>query len=154
MRTTTRSAAETEAHGARFARALTGAETGLLVVYLSGDLGAGKTTWVRGFLAARGIHGPVRSPTYTLVELYAIGPATVVHLDLYRLREVAELEALGVRDWAGPGYLWLVEWPERVAGGLPRPDLEVVLRTGEDAHEITVQAVSEVGARWLLRVEA
>jgi tRNA threonylcarbamoyladenosine biosynthesis protein TsaE len=154
VRTLTRSAADTEAHAARFARALPSEANVLAAVYLSGDLGAGKTTWVRGFLGARGITGPVRSPTYTLVELYEIGATTAVHLDLYRLQNAAELEPLGVRDWAQPGYLWLIEWPERAAHGLPRPDLRVVLRTCEQAHEITVEGASEVGRGWLSRVEA
>jgi tRNA threonylcarbamoyladenosine biosynthesis protein TsaE len=154
VRTLTRSAAETEAHAARFARAFPSAANALTVVYLSGDLGAGKTTWVRGFLGARGVAGPVRSPTYTLVELYELGATTAVHLDLYRLQGAAELEPLGVRDWAQSGYLWLIEWPERAVNGLPRPDLRVVLRTCQDAHEITVEGASEVGWGWLSRVEA
>ncbi len=86
---------------------------GSVVIYLCGDLGAGKTTWVRGFLAASGVATPVRSPTYPLVELYELTDATAVHLDLYRLQDAAELEPLGVRDWAQPGYVWLIEWPER-----------------------------------------
>jgi tRNA threonylcarbamoyladenosine biosynthesis protein TsaE len=123
-------------------------------VYLTGDLGAGKTTWVRGFLAASGVAGAVRSPTYTLVEFYELADATAVHLDLYRLQQPAELEGLGVRDWAGPGYLWLIEWPERGAGALPRADLAVTLRAGRDVHDITADAQSAVGADWLLRVGA
>jgi tRNA threonylcarbamoyladenosine biosynthesis protein TsaE len=154
VRTLTRSATDTEAHGARFARAWPSEANVLAAVYLSGDLGAGKTTWVRGFLGARGITAAVRSPTYTLVELYEIGATTAVHVDLYRLQNAAELELLGVRDWAQPGYLWLIEWPERAADGLPPPDLRVVLRTCEQAHEITVEAASEVGRGWLSRVEA
>ena len=124
------------------------------MIYLCGDLGAGKTTWVRGFLAASGAAGAVRSPTYTLVELYELTDAIAVHLDLYRLHDAAELAPLGVRDWAGPGYLWLIEWPERGAGGLPTPDLTVTLRAGNDVHDITVDAQSGVGADWLSRVDA
>jgi len=154
MHIATRSAEQTEVHGARFARARPRAAEALLVVYLTGDLGAGKTTWVRGFLAASGVAGAVRSPTYTLVEFYELADATAVHLDLYRLQQPAELEGLGVRDWAGPGYLWLIEWPERGTGALPRADLAVTLRAGRDVHDITADAQSAVGADWLLRVGA
>jgi tRNA threonylcarbamoyladenosine biosynthesis protein TsaE len=154
MRIATRSAAQTEVHGARFARARPSAAEGLLVVYLSGDLGAGKTTWVRGFLSASGVSGAVRSPTYSLVELYELADAAAVHLDLYRLQHAEELEGLGIRDWAAPGYLWLIEWPERGGEALPRPDLTVTLRAARDVHDITVDAQSAVGAGWLSRVGA
>ena len=72
----------------------------------------------------------MRSPTYTLVELYPLHGLTVVHADLYRLRDPAELETLGLRDWAQPGHLWLIEWPERAAGHLPAPDLSLPLTIG------------------------
>jgi tRNA threonylcarbamoyladenosine biosynthesis protein TsaE len=154
MRIATRTAAATEVHGACFGRARPRAADALVVIYLCGDLGAGKTTWVRGFLAASGVAGAVRSPTYTLVELYELTDAIAVHLDLYRLQTAAELEPLGVRDWAGPGYLWLIEWPERGGGGLPKRDLTVTLRAGDDVHDIRVDAQSGVGADWLSRVDA
>ena len=73
------------------------------MVYLQGELGSGKTTLARGFLQALGVTGPVRSPTYTLVELYPAAGITLVHADLYRLRDPAELESLGLREWAAPG---------------------------------------------------
>jgi len=154
MRIASRSAEATEAHGARFGRARAREPQRLSVIYLCGDLGAGKTTWVRGFLAASGVASAVRSPTYPLVELYELTDATAVHLDLYRLQDAAELEPLGVRDWAEPGYVWLIEWPERGGAALPAADLTVTLRAGEDVHDITVDAQSAVGADWLSRVEA
>ncbi len=124
------------------------------MVYLRGDLGAGKTTLAQGFLRACGVSGPVRSPTYALVHVYALGHRTVVHLDLYRLRAREELEHLGLTEWALPGCLWLIEWPERGEGGLPEPDLLVDLRTHATAHEACLSAGTVAGKAWLARLEA
>ena len=152
LRWLAKTAEETEAFGARLADARP--HSGVLgTIYLSGDLGAGKTTLARGFLRAMGITGAVRSPTYTLVEVYETPGASVVHLDLYRLTDESELEPLGLRDWARPGYLWLVEWPDRAQGHLPCPDLSVVMRGGEKAHKINVTATSALGQSWLSVVE-
>jgi tRNA threonylcarbamoyladenosine biosynthesis protein TsaE len=139
--------------GARFARARPRDADLFAAVYLCGDLGAGKTTWARGFLAACGVSVTVRSPTYTLVELYGIGAVSVVHLDLYRLQDASELEPLGVRDWAQPGYLWLIEWPERAIARLPAADMRVALSALAQAHEIEIASGSELGADWLRRVQ-
>lgn len=110
-----------EALGARLA----GAIRAPAVVGLTGPLGAGKTTLVRGFLHALGHGGPVRSPTYTLVESYSLPPQTIHHLDLYRLADPEELENLGVRDLQDPAAIWLVEWPERGQGFLPALDWSI-----------------------------
>ncbi len=91
----------------------------------------------------------VRSPTYTLVELYALGATTVVHADLYRVRDAGELEALGLRDWAQRGHLWFVEWPERGAGHLPAFDLQLAFSAGPAAHAIELKAGSALGELWL-----
>jgi tRNA threonylcarbamoyladenosine biosynthesis protein TsaE len=151
MRSATRSAGETEAHGARFARARPRDASLFAAIYLGGDLGAGKTTWARGFIAACGVSAVVRSPTYTLVELYGTGALTLVHLDLYRLQDESELEPLGLRDWAGPGYLWLIEWPERGGARLPPADLSIALSAGKETHEIIVTAGTPTGETWLAR---
>jgi len=99
------------------------------VVFLSGDLGAGKTTLVRGFLRALGYRGAVKSPTFTLVEPYELdapgGRRAVNHFDLYRLSGVADLEGLGFRDYLDGAALCLIEWPERGARAAVAPDLEV-----------------------------
>lgn len=135
-------AAATERAGAALAAVLAG-RTG--VVTLQGALGAGKTTLVRGLLHALGHTGAVRSPTYTLVEPYTVGGTRVLHLDLYRLGNAAELDGLGLRDEAGAA-LWLVEWPERAAGALPRADLEVTLWHDGEQRRLDVTARSPLGA--------
>lgn len=134
--------------GEELARSLP-ARDGLAVIYLEGDLGAGKTTLVRGFLRARGVTGTVKSPTYTLLELYETPEASVLHVDLYRLRDAAELENIGLREWAQPGYIWLVEWPERGAGRLPPADLSIAMRAGSDHHDVSASAHTPLGEKWL-----
>lgn len=114
----------TESFGARLAHALGDAGA---VVALAGPLGAGKTTLVRGCLRALGHAGPVRSPTYTLVEPYAFGDRRVLHIDLYRIAAADELESLGLREETDGCAVWLIEWPERGAGRLPAPDLTLAL---------------------------
>lgn len=153
MRTRTRTAEETEELGARLARARSSSEAALAVVYLSGELGSGKTTFVRGFARAAGVRGLVRSPTYTLLELYPADSGTLVHLDLYRVQSPAELETLGLREWAAPGHLWLIEWPERGAGRLPAADLVVGFTAGGAGHDIEVTSQSALGASWLVQLE-
>jgi tRNA threonylcarbamoyladenosine biosynthesis protein TsaE len=103
---------------------------------------------------ACGVASPVRSPTYALVSLHEAGVLMLVHLDLYRLRDPAELEHLGLREWARPGSLWLIEWPERAGGLLPPPDLTVRLAAAPNAHRADVSAGTAVGADWVSRVQA
>jgi tRNA threonylcarbamoyladenosine biosynthesis protein TsaE len=142
---------DTEEFGARLARARPAGE-GLVVVFLTGELGAGKTTLVRGFLRERGVAVAVRSPTYTLVELYPAGPVTVVHADLYRLRDPQELEALGLRDYAQDHHLWLVEWPERGRGHLPAPDLTLTFSVDAAGHTMALAPHSALGSAWMTAV--
>ena len=152
----TTTAEETEDFGARLASTRPGrdGDNTLCVVYLTGDLGAGKTTLTRGLLRSLGVMGAVRSPTYTLVEIYEIGALTALHLDLYRLNDAAELDNLGLREWATGGHLWLIEWPERGAGRLPGADLLIKLVAGDGGHDIEVAAASALGAEWLARLAA
>jgi tRNA threonylcarbamoyladenosine biosynthesis protein TsaE len=148
----TLTAEETEAFGARLASARPERQDLFGVIYLTGDLGAGKTTLTRGFLRALGVTGAVRSPTYTLVELYEVGALTAVHLDLYRLRDPSELDNLGLREWARPGHIWLVEWSERGSDRLPDADLVVRLMAGTSGHDIDVRAEGGVGPSWVERL--
>ncbi len=154
MRLSARTAEETEAWGGRLAGALPVGHPEALQVQLHGDLGAGKTTFARGFLRALGYAGVVRSPTYTLVECYGVGAVTVVHADLYRLQHPDELEALGLRDFAIAGHIWLIEWPQRGAPWLPAADLDVTLRALEGGHELELQAATATGAQWLARMQS
>lgn len=152
MRTHAATAAETEDLGWRLARARPPEDASLAVLYLRGELGAGKTTFARGFLRALGVTEEVRSPTYTLLELYPAGALTAVHLDLYRVRDAAELESLGLREWARGGHLWLIEWPERGGQRLPGADLELSFTVSTAGHEIDVSAHSALGESWLARL--
>ncbi|MFH0351096.1 MAG: tRNA (adenosine(37)-N6)-threonylcarbamoyltransferase complex ATPase subunit type 1 TsaE [Chromatiales bacterium] len=134
--------AEMDALAARFARAI---GRGAGTVFLSGDLGAGKTTFVRGLLKALGYRGLVKSPTYTLVETYSIGGRSIYHFDLYRLAGSEELEAIGVRDFVDGQTLCLIEWPERGALGLLQPDLHMRIALAGEQRDIACEAYSECG---------
>ena len=152
MHLQTRSAEETETLGRQVAHVRPDPGT-LAVVYLTGELGAGKTTFARGFLSALGVAGAVRSPTYTLLELHELPPLTALHVDLYRLHQASELDSLGLREWARPGSLWLIEWPERGGARLPPADLTLTFTVGAPTHDIDVRANSEAGKSWLARLE-
>jgi tRNA threonylcarbamoyladenosine biosynthesis protein TsaE len=128
-----RGADEMRALGAALGRALLAAGSSQpLLVTLSGDLGAGKTTLVGGLLTELGHEGPARSPTYTLVEPYRFGDRDVVHCDFYRLRHPDELDDLGLRDLQRPGAILLVEWPEKADDRLGAPDLALHLDYAEE----------------------
>lgn len=137
-------AAATDTFGACLAHTLPASA----VVYLHGDLGAGKSSLARAVLRGLGVTGTIRSPTYTLVEPYALPAGGVaVHLDLYRIGDPGELAFLGLDD--EDHRLWLVEWPERGHGALPPPDLDIVLRVQEQGRQVSLQPASPVGQAWL-----
>lgn len=134
-----RCASEPALVGAAAQAALAWRDAGVapLIVGLSGDLGVGKTTFVRAMLGALGHSGRVPSPTYTLLEHYAVGDLSLVHLDLYRLKDPRELEYLGLRDWLAQAKVWvLAEWPERSAGLVAALDLEIRLSIAEDDSRV------------------
>jgi tRNA threonylcarbamoyladenosine biosynthesis protein TsaE len=142
----------TESLGRALARSLPDAlrsGTAGAVLYLQGELGAGKTTCVRSLLRELGVTGLVRSPTYTLVETYLLADLTCVHVDLYRLRAATEVDELGLRDLAGPGCLLLVEWPEKGGAALPPADMELWLQYAGDARAARLRAETPLGNLWL-----
>jgi len=138
-------AAATAALGARLAA---GVGPGR-VLHLQGDLGTGKTTLVRGLLRALGVQGAVKSPTYAWVEPYALSRLDLYHFDFYRFTNQTEWLSSGLRDYFRPDSSCIVEWPERVAGLLPPPDVRVVLRHADDSREANVEALSPAGQAWL-----
>jgi tRNA threonylcarbamoyladenosine biosynthesis protein TsaE len=125
--------------------ALARASGGHGLIFLRGDLGAGKTTLSRGLIRALGHAGPVKSPTYTLVEPYELPKGRVMHYDLYRLSDPEELEYLGLRDHLDTDTLTLIEWPERGGMLLPTPDLTLILRVLPHGREISWQALTPHG---------
>jgi len=125
---------------------------GSAVVFLEGDLGAGKTTLARALLRGLGVEGPIRSPTYTLVERYRFAAdGECAHLDLYRIADPEELDYLALDELAASARLWLVEWPQRGAGRLPQADLVVALAVVGDAREAHLHAQSKIGKWWLVQ---
>jgi tRNA threonylcarbamoyladenosine biosynthesis protein TsaE len=138
----------TLALGAQLARAL---QPGL-VIYLHGDLGAGKTTLVRGILRGLGHPGKVKSPTYTLVELYPFSRLSLYHFDFYRFADPREWVDAGFRDYFNPESVCLVEWPEKAGDSLPAPDLRVELDVAGNGRAVRVTAPTEAGKACLKQV--
>jgi tRNA threonylcarbamoyladenosine biosynthesis protein TsaE len=135
---------EMEALGARLAAGLA---SGGGLVFLHGPLGAGKTTLVRGLLHALGHGGSVKSPTYALLESYALAGTQVHHLDLYRLRDADELEFIGLRELLDERAICLIEWPDRGADQLPMPDVELWIEAPEaQLRTLRAQAAGARGA--------
>jgi tRNA threonylcarbamoyladenosine biosynthesis protein TsaE len=135
--------AATNTFGAQMSCALTASAA--VTVYLSGELGAGKTALVRAFLRARGYCGAVPSPTYTLVEIYDVGDVPVQHFDLYRLSDPEELEFIGARDYFSDPAIRFVEWHERGRGVLPTPDVQIDLKVEGAGRSIALAPMSDSG---------
>jgi tRNA threonylcarbamoyladenosine biosynthesis protein TsaE len=118
------------------------------VLHLRGDLGAGKTTLVRGLLGALGHTGRVKSPTYTLVEVYMVSSLNFYHFDFYRFEDRSEWLDSGFRDYFNEDSVCVVEWPQR-AGDLPAPDLAITLDFLGEARSASLRAASDAGRSWL-----
>jgi len=139
------SEAQTLALGEALGRALA---PGLLI-FLRGVLGAGKTTFARGVLRGLGYRGKVKSPSFTLVELYELSRLYLYHFDFYRLDKPGSWQDAGLRDYFGTDAVCLVEWPENAAGTLPPPDIEARFALAGEARDIRLIAQSEAGRRCL-----
>jgi tRNA threonylcarbamoyladenosine biosynthesis protein TsaE len=141
---------ETIALGAIIASALHGGE----LIYLQGELGAGKTTFVRGLLNALGHSGNVKSPTYTLVEPYSIAGKDIYHFDLYRINDPEELEAMGIRDYCDGKAICLFEWPEQGADVLPEADITLLLSHISSGREVEIKPHSATGENILQHIKS
>jgi tRNA threonylcarbamoyladenosine biosynthesis protein TsaE len=120
-----------------------------LIVFLEGQLGAGKTTLVRGLIQSLGYTGKVKSPTYGLVERYELPDRLIHHLDLYRLGHPEELEFMGIRDIIDEPGIVAIEWPERGQGMLPQADVSCHLEVLGQGRELQLVAASEAGHSWV-----
>jgi tRNA threonylcarbamoyladenosine biosynthesis protein TsaE len=116
-----------------------------MVVFLSGDLGAGKTTLARALIQALGHAGRVKSPTYTLVEIYVISSLYLYHFDFYRFNDPEEWEEAGFREYFNDASICLVEWPEKAGGLLPPADIEIALHVAGDGRQARITAVTGKG---------
>ncbi|EXF95164.1 ATPase [Pseudomonas fluorescens HK44] len=118
------------------------------IIFLDGDLGAGKTTLSRGIIRGLGHVGSVKSPTFTLVEPYEIGDIRAFHFDLYRLVDPEELEFLGIRDYLEDDALCLIEWPQKGAGFLPKPDLTITISPHDSGRSLNLSPQGLRGESW------
>lgn len=120
-----------------------------LIIFLNGNLGAGKTTFARGILRGLGYQGKVKSPTYNLVELYNFSRLYFYHFDFYRFDDPIEWEEAGFREYFNKNSICLVEWPEKVGKLLPKADIQISINVIETARNIEIQAGTEAGRQCL-----
>jgi tRNA threonylcarbamoyladenosine biosynthesis protein TsaE len=142
-----------EAAMVAFGQLLAAASEPGLVVFLQGDLGMGKTTLARGFIGYFGHSGPVKSPTYTLVEPYEFSSFMLYHFDLYRLHDAEELEFMGIRDYFSENSVCLIEWAERGLGVLPQPDIVVEIMSEGSGRRLALAGESDRGRSVIARMQ-
>lgn len=124
-----------------------------MVIYLSGDLGAGKTTLARGVLRGLGITERVKSPTFTLLELYTISSLYLYHFDFYRFNCSDEWADAGFREYFNSESVCLVEWPEKAGGQLPAPDVKIEMEVSGSGRSVTISAYTEAGNNCVKRLQ-
>lgn len=129
----------------KFGEILGQAASAPLVIYLIGELGAGKTTFSRGFLAGKGYEGRVKSPTYTLIEPYHLPGVDIFHFDFYRIQHPEELELMGIREFFHTGSICLIEWPEYGKNYIPKPDLMIQFEIIDDGRRLEIKDCSAQG---------
>jgi tRNA threonylcarbamoyladenosine biosynthesis protein TsaE len=125
-----------------------------IVIFLNGELGAGKTALVRAILHALGYRGRVKSPSYALVEQYEASGLHLRHFDLYRFRDAAEWEAAGFRDEFNGSNVCLIEWPEKAQGLLPQEDIDIVFDIVPQGRRITINAHTQIGKKCLAALQS
>ncbi len=133
-----------QALGESFAKSMTNGMT----LHFSGELGAGKTTLIRGVLRGLGYSGAVKSPTFTLVESYTINSNAVYHMDFYRVEDAQELETIGIRDYLDGSGLCLIEWPERANGLLPEPDVKIHIKDQKPGRKVQIEVQNQHAYRF------
>ena len=124
-----------------------------LRIYLRGELGSGKTTLIRGLLRALGVKESVKSPSYTLVELYVVSRLNLYHFDFYRFRDPKEWGDAGLDEYFDSDGVCVVEWPEKAGDALPPPDLELALAHAATGRDAIIRAASETGERCLTKLQ-
>lgn len=143
---------ETESFAAKVAKACVGVNTSI-AIHLVGDLGAGKTTFSRGFIQALGYSGRVKSPTYTLVEPYEIDGRDIFHFDLYRLADPEELEFMGIRDYGEGTSISLIEWPSKGEGFLPEANICINIAFTDKGRLMTIESLNSTGEQVIRQLE-
>lgn len=123
------------------------------IIFLHGPLGAGKTTFTRGFLRGFGYASKVKSPTYTLVEPYEVAGRKIFHFDFYRLTSPDELEHIGIQEYFSADTVCLIEWPEKGYPWLPEADLDCYIALSQEGRDVTLEAQSVRGEDILKRLK-